>query len=242
MIGRRRGRLVPDGRQARDLARSWQVISLLLDYPSEDLIGRLPMLRTVLDQLPEGVRVPSSRLCDHLEATEPMQLQRDYVETFDTTRRCCLYLTYFAHGDTRKRGLALVQFKQAYRRCGVELDADELPDHLAVVLEFGAAHDLQVAWKLLNDHRAGLEVLRISLQDRNSPWSDAVVALCATLPELHGDGAEALQRLIQQGPPREEVGLDLTPYAVDPYLSPHRHQQPSQPVNLGARIPVGGQA
>ncbi len=242
MIGRRRGRPAQDGREKAHLAHSWQVISLLLDYPSEELLGRLPLLSSVIAQLPEQVRGPLTRLCEHLGTTEPLQLQRDYVETFDTTRRCCLYLTYFAHGDTRKRGLALLQFKHAYRRRGVELAADELPDHLAVVLEFGAAHDLDLAWKLLNEHRAGLELLRIALQERGSAWADAVIALSATLPALRGEESQALQRLIQEGPPGEEVGLDLTPYALDPHLSSHSPSPSPQQVNLGTRIPVGGQA
>lgn len=238
MIGRRRGRSGPDHRQSAHLASSWQLISLLLDYPSEELVRRLPMLRTVIERLPDQVGRPLRRLCDHLDSTELMHLQKSYVETFDTTRRCCLYLTYFAYGDTRKRGVALVRFKQAYRRCGVELAAEELPDHLAVVLEFGATQDPDVAWKLLNEYRAGLEVLRISLQERESAWADAVVALSATLPPLAGDDAQALQRLISQGPPQEEVGVDLTPYAIDPLLAP----QPPQPVAFGDRIPIGGPA
>ena len=47
------------------------------------------------------------------------ELQADYVETFDTRRRCNLFLTYFAHGDTRKRGMALLRFKQTYLRVRV---------------------------------------------------------------------------------------------------------------------------
>ena len=50
------------------------------------------------------------------------ELQADYVETFDNRRRCNLFLTYFAHGDTRKRGMALLRFKQTYLRAGFELD------------------------------------------------------------------------------------------------------------------------
>ena len=144
--------------------------------------------------------------------------QRDFVETFDHTRRGCLYLTYFTTGDTRKRGVALVRLKQAYRRAGVELTSGELPDHLAVVLEFGATADIEAAWRILNDYRASIEVLRISLQERNSPWADAVVAISRTLPELAGDDAEAIAKLIEQGPPSEDVGL--APYAVDPRLNP----------------------
>jgi nitrate reductase delta subunit len=219
----------------RQLATAWQVVSLLLDYPDEDLLGRLPVVCSAAESLPAAVREPLFRFTTFLESTPLAELQRTYVETFDVTRRCCLYLTYFAHGDTRKRGLALVQFKQAYRKAGVEFDAAELPDHLSVVLEFGAAHDAETAWKLLNDHRAGVEMLRIALADKASPWHDVVLALVATLPDLKGEDEEKMLALIAQGPPSEEVGLDLQPYAMDPRLNP----RPSESVDLGHTIPVG---
>ena len=219
----------------RSLATAWQVVSLLLDYPTEELVGRVPMLESAVAELVPAVREPVQRFLGVVGSRELGALQREYVETFDVTRRCCLYLTYFAHGDTRKRGLALVQFKQAYRRAGVELDTDELPDHLSVVLEFGATADVDVAWKLLNDHRAGIEMLRIALAGKDSPWHDVVLALVATLPELRGDDEEKIAALIAQGPPSEEVGLDTQPYALDPRLNP----RPSESVELGQTIPVG---
>ena len=77
----------------------------------------------------------------HLEATPLRELQEDYVETFDNRRRCNLFLTYFAHGDTRKRGMALLRFKQTYLPSGFELSDSELPDHLCVVLEYAATID-----------------------------------------------------------------------------------------------------
>jgi nitrate reductase delta subunit len=196
---------------------------------------RLPVLGEAVATLPAAVRDPLRAFLRTASATPLGDLQRDYVETFDVTRRGCLYLTYFAHGDTRKRGLALVQFKQAYRRAGVDLEADELPDHLSVVLEFGASYDKDVAWQLLNDHRAGIEVLRMTLAERDSPWRDVVAALVATLPELRGEDADKLAALVAQGPPAEEVGLDLAPYALDPRLNP----RPSETVELGPTIPVG---
>ena len=233
MLGRRRH---PSPRlDDRSLATAWQVVSLLLDYPSEELVERRAMLQTAVAGLPATVREPVCRFLSVVGERELGALQREYVETFDVTRRCCLYLTYFTHGDTRRRGLALVQFKQAYRRAGVELDTDELPDHLAVVLEFGATTDLDVAWRLLNDHRAGLEMLRIALSDKGSAWHDVVLALVATLPELRGDDEEKVAALVTQGPPSEEVGLDTQPYALDPRLNP----RPSDSVELGPTIPVG---
>ena len=92
----------------RDLATTWQVVSLLLDYPDEELLGRVSVVRQAVDPLHASVREPVCRFLAYLGSAPLTDLQRAYVETFDVTRRCCLYLTYFAHGDTRKRGLALV--------------------------------------------------------------------------------------------------------------------------------------
>lgn len=221
------------------LATCWQVVSLLLDYPTEELLGRRPMLESAVATLPRPVRDPLGRFLATLGSRALGDLQRDYVETFDTTRRGCLYLTYFAHGDTRKRGLALVQVKQAYRRAGAELVHDELPDHLCVVLEFGATTDVDGAWRLLNDYRAGVEMLRIALADKGSPWHDVVLALVGTLPELTGDDADQVASLIAAGPPSEDVGLDTQPYALDPRLNEHNNPRPSESVELGPSIPVG---
>ncbi|MEI2714359.1 MAG: nitrate reductase molybdenum cofactor assembly chaperone [Nocardioides sp.] len=205
--------------------RIWAACSALLDYPSDELVENLD---EVAGLVPAGSDLEA--LVEHYRRTPLRDLQRDYVETFDHTRKCALYLTYFAYGDTRRRGVALVEFKQAYRKAGVEWDEaeGELPDHLCAVLQFGATLDADGAWKLLNDHRAGIEMLRLALtswrnDDRTtgSPWAHALIALCATLPELQGDQADAVRRLVEQGPPGEQVGLDGYggPTAPDPALA-----------------------
>jgi nitrate reductase delta subunit len=107
-----------------------------------------------------------------------------------------------------------LRFKQTYLRAGfplVETGEDaELPDHLCVVLEFGATVDQEQGRRLLLDHRAGLELLRLALRDAGSPWAGAVEAVTATLPVLRGDERDAVRRLAAEGPPEEEVGL--SPY------------------------------
>ncbi len=210
-------------RPAPDIAPVWAAASALLDYPTQLLIDSLDEVTAVLSQpaLPGASELAG--LAAYLRSKPLPQLQQEYVETFDHTRKCALYLTYFAYGDTRRRGVALVRFKQAYRSGGMVWDDDcgELPDHLCAVLQFGATIDTEVAWKLLNEHRAGVEMLRLALASwRNhdgsigSPWHAAVAAVVATLPDLAGDEADAVRRLIEQGPPAEEVGL--APY--DPML------------------------
>lgn len=238
---------------AHVIADTWQLVSLLLDYPDEVLVGRLPLLRPVVAALPAEQRGPLTAYLDTLGQTPLGELQADYVDTFDVTRKCSLHLTYFTHGDTRERGVALVEFRQAYRRAGVEFDIDtELPDHLCVLLEFGAAHDRDTAWALLNRHRVGIELLRMALVKRTSRWLPVVEALRSTLPDLGPDDHQALAALIAAGPPKEEVGLDSAPYALDPRLSEHLNPRPdpldlpSDPTPrdtteyLGTTIPVGG--
>ncbi|MBX9245429.1 nitrate reductase molybdenum cofactor assembly chaperone [Actinotalea ferrariae] len=192
---------------------------MLLEYPTTELLERLPLLRGAAAELPSPVREPLDGLLAHLGTTPLPELQAEYVATFDLRRRCSLYLTYFAYGDTRKRGVALVEFKQAYRRAGLELVDDELPDHLCVVLEFASGErdeDREAGLRLLLEHRAGLELLRLALVDGGSPWAGALAAVCATLPPLDGDERAAVERLAAEGPPGEEVGLE--PFAPPSYL------------------------
>ena len=186
----------------------YRLAALLLEYPDEELVGQLPQLRRVVGSLGEPFARQFSGVLDHLESGPLLELAATYVETFDLRRRCCLYLTYYAYGDTRKRGIALLSFKQAYRAAGVDLAADELPDHLCVALEFAATADSEAGRRLLLEHRAGLEVLRLALMDAGSPYAGAVAAVCATLPRLAGPDREAVARLAASGPPAEEVGLE----------------------------------
>ena len=207
---------------AEQLLIAWQSASLLLGYPEEELIGQLAMIRSASERLPERVGDPLRTAVDRLASTPLGELQVDYVETFDTRRRCNLFLTYFAHGDTRKRGMALLRFKQTYLASGFELVdgtefGGELPDHLCVVLEYAATVDLAAGRQLMLDHRAGLELLRLSLRDRDSVWAPVLDAVTATLPPLRGDERDAVRRLAAEGPPEEEVGL--APFAA-PQFSP----------------------
>jgi nitrate reductase molybdenum cofactor assembly chaperone NarJ/NarW len=195
----------------------WQSVSLLLDYPDEDLLARAELLRSASKALPDTIGESIRTFVGHLESTPLPELQADYVETFDNRRRCNLFLTYFAHGDTRKRGMALLRFKQTYLSAGMELDDAELPDHLCVVLEFAATVDQALGRDLILDHRAGLELLRLSLRDMGSPWASLLDAITATLPPLRGDERDAVHRLAAVGPPEEEVGL--APFA-NPQFSP----------------------
>ncbi|MFE9749382.1 nitrate reductase molybdenum cofactor assembly chaperone [Saccharothrix saharensis] len=197
-------------------ATAWQVQSLLLGYPDEQSYARLPLLRAATRTLPAPLAVPLHAFLDHMAATPPTDLAADYVATFDHRKRFSPYLTYFAYGDTRKRGMALLRFKHAYRAAGLEPDDGELPDHLAVVLEFAATGDAATGLRLMGEHRAGLELIRLGLRESGSPWAHVLESVSATLPSLGRHEHEAIARLAAEGPPEEEVGL--APFAPPEYM------------------------
>ncbi|GAB1691965.1 nitrate reductase molybdenum cofactor assembly chaperone [Krasilnikovia sp. M28-CT-15] len=211
------------------LTRAWQAQSLLVGYPDEQLYARLDLLERAGATLDDPVGAPLRRFVAHLRRTAPAQAAADYVSTFDHRRRCCLFLTYYAHGDTRKRGMALLRLKQTYSAAGLHLVDDELPDHLAVLLEF-AATDPRPGAELLIEHRAGLELLRLALRDTASPWADVLDSVSTTLPPLGADLRAAVARLAAEGPPEEQVGLAA--FAPPEYMPGPR--PPAAPQPLGA--------
>ncbi|WP_255951205.1 nitrate reductase molybdenum cofactor assembly chaperone [Streptomyces odontomachi] len=198
---------------APDTAAVHQAAALLLGYPDEGWPARLTLVREAIERLPgpgPGT-APLLRFCATVQDTPVLDLAAGYVTTFDRSRRRTLHLTYYTDGDTRRRGAALAALKARYRAHGWQPPEDELPDHLPLVLEF-AARCPDPGSRLLQDHRAGLELLRMALTDRSSPYADVLAAVCATVPEAPPDRAAALA-LARSGPPTELVGL--APYPLD---------------------------
>jgi nitrate reductase molybdenum cofactor assembly chaperone NarJ/NarW len=192
----------------RDVDVVRTLASRLLPYPSQSTVDQLPTYTAVAGSLPQALADPILRFVDYLTVTELLAAQQHYVATFDLKRKCCLYLSYYLNGDTRRRGMALVGFKEVYRSAGLQLQTEELPDYLPVVLEFAVAGDRRAAEDLLGAHRRGLTVLRTALAELGSPYADLVDAVELTLPPPGAHDLESAAVLAVQGPPREEVGLE----------------------------------
>ena len=192
----------------------FKVASVLLQYPTIALFDGLGELARAVGEGPRATREAFGKMVDWLSRTSPDAVAQHYVETFDLRRRCALYLTYYRYGDTRKRGMAMVEFKAAYRAAGLVPAEEELPDYLPMVLDFAAAHPR--GEKLLRAHRADLELLLRALRDAGSPYADVVAGVCAMLPALRRPDLALVRRLAEQGPPGEEVGLE--PFAPPSYL------------------------
>ena len=122
-----------------------------------------------------------------------------YAEVFDWKRRRTLFLTYYTAGDTRNRGMALLAFSDMYRAAGVIPPARELPDHLAVLLEFAATVDEDAGYDQLRKHRTPIDMLH-----------DGSAACLADLRRGHrsrvGDVATGDGSGSEGGPPARHAG------------------------------------
>ena len=196
-------------------ATGYKLASVLLQYPTRALFDGLDELDAAARSAPRAARGHLAAFLAWLRATPPHEVAQHYVETFDLRRRSALYLTYYRHGDTRRRGMALLAFKTAYRAAGLAPAGAELPDYLPVVLDFAAV--APAGEDLLRRHRADLELLRRALHEAGTPYARVVDAVCAQLPRLGRRDLLRVRAAEQQGPPAEDVGLE--PFAPPGYLT-----------------------
>lgn len=209
-----------------------KLTSLLLQYPEPELvagIGELDPAR--VSPASAAQREALGRFLAWYRSLTIDELRQSYVDNFDFDRQRSLHLTYQLHGDSRQRGLALVQIKSVYREAGLDPGEDELPDYLPVMLEFAALAPGRAGADLLDRHRPSIELVRDSLKKAESPWTGLFDVVRDGLPGLTRRQVNRIRRLAEQGPPSEEVGME-------PFAPPE--VMPNQPGDVPLPL-IGGQ-
>jgi nitrate reductase molybdenum cofactor assembly chaperone NarJ/NarW len=186
----------------------FEIASLLLRYPDAAALARDAEIADAAAGLPNRLRAPCERFLAHRRDTPAIDLEGEYVETFDTRRRCTLNVSYYLYGDTRRRGVALLRLKRMYAAAGLVLESDELPDHLPVMLAFAALAPPGYGEHVLQEHRVGIELLLLGLRASGRPHVDVLEAVSAGLPRLGLSQTQAVRKLAAEGPPDEQVGLE----------------------------------
>jgi nitrate reductase delta subunit len=143
-------------------------LARLIGYPDERLLGEARAIGAVLDPCFPGHRL--GRWIDELVASDPIEVQQEYVATFDRGRRTSLNLFEHVHGESRDRGQAMVDLIQVYRRAGLEPASRELPDYLPVFLEYLAVLDADAAREELREIAAIVRSIAAALGQRGSRW------------------------------------------------------------------------
>ena len=181
--------------------------SVLLSYPDEHHIGDLAAVCDALGKLPAGrVRSELAVAAQWLCGMSPMEAAATYVDTFDLRRGVCLHLTYYRHGDTRERGMALTALVDAFREAGFAVVPGELPDYLPALLELAATHPAGAT--VLAEHRMALDALHSALAKAGSRYAGVLDTVRDALPGPTRKDRQALRRYRADGPPSEKVGLE----------------------------------
>jgi len=198
-------------RERRESATEvYRLSSLLLHYPDSALLEAREEIGRVVADLPRSDAVAAlERFLGWWARADGDEIAVHYVETFDLSKRSGLYLTFYSDGDKRERGAALLRLKRLYRAAGLPLEGTtELPDFLPVMLEFAASAPRGRGEIVLREHRAALELLRLSVRELGSPYADVLDAVCDTLGAPSALERATVGRLAAAGPPQELVGLE----------------------------------
>lgn len=181
------------------MALTYRALALYLRYPTEEVQALAAEAQRVVETealVPAPVRRALGKLATELALDDLFDLQERYVWLFDRTRSLSLNLYEHVHGESRDRGPAMVALLELYRSKGLELSANELPDHLPVFLEFLSTLPDTEAASLLGEAAHVLSALGERLHKRTSPYRSVFGALSA----LAADPADAaaLAALMQE--------------------------------------------
>lgn len=102
-------------------------LALHLEYPHDGISVKISKSLEAMEPVKEFAAL--------MRTMEPWMKQEHYVQSFDVSPRCSLYLSVHLFGEESfKRAEFMAGLKEVYQR-GVFHEEAELPDHLAVVLK-----------------------------------------------------------------------------------------------------------
>ena len=202
---------------------SLRVLAALLRYPDAAFRAAVPEMQQALKR---EAALPTARidelcaLLQRLQQADPFAVEADFVDLFDRGRGTALHLFEHIHGDSRDRGPAMVDLQQTYERAGLYLAPGELPDHLAVVLEFASTQPAREARGFLGETAHIARAIFSALQRRQSAYASVLAAVL----ELAGEHAERVDI-----PPEPELDEDWAEPEAFGGCSSAGQSRPEQP-------------
>ena len=162
------------------MANALKIVSLLLSYPSAELLAARDELRAALaaDRLTgDKQKALLAALIDDLGGRDLYDAEERYVLLFDRTRTLSLHLFEHVHGETRDRGQAMVDLAVMYEQQGFDISSHEMPDYLPLFLEYLSTQSAEEVHNLLGQTLHILSALRTRLQKKGSIYANAFLVL-----------------------------------------------------------------
>lgn len=153
--------------------KTFKVLSLLLSYPQAEWVQEMDVLEAVLKEEQKHNGKAAKKMAELLKMmrTETLlELEQNYVGTFDRNPSHSLHLFEHIHGESRDRGMAMVNLIEEYRKHGLDMEADELPDYVPLFLEYLSQLPDTEACDLLGESIDVMALIGRKLKANGSPY------------------------------------------------------------------------
>ncbi|MDO5570067.1 MAG: nitrate reductase molybdenum cofactor assembly chaperone [Bacteroidales bacterium] len=153
---------------------TYKILSILLDYPSsqtknvlDECIGYINK-ENILDK---RSKKNLQQFIDAFKEKDILDWQESYSSLFDCTPVSSLYIFDHVYGDSKMRGMAMVDLKQLYSSEGMDINSSELPDYLPLYLEFlSNLKDINQVYNLTGEIEHIISKIGKSLSSLNSEY------------------------------------------------------------------------
>jgi len=163
-----------------------KALSMMLTYPRKELIDSSQELSNILCQkeskLPKANQKEIQIFLKSFSETSLLNLQENYVDLFDRTPSLSLHLFEHVHGDSRKRGQAMVDLIDIYKENELDVTVAETPDYLPMFLEYLSLIDEKEAKSNLSDIVDILAAVGARLDKRKTGYAAIFNGLIALSP------------------------------------------------------------
>ena len=171
----------------------YEILASSLEYPGEDWNSRLERCKHWLTIQEPDVAVQFIKFQRNVKKLSIEKLQELYTQTFDLNPVCTLDLGYHLFGEDYKRGQLLAKLRET--EAPYELgQANQLPDHLPVVLRLLAKHkDEELRRSLIVELLVpALGKMLEALGKTDNPYRDLIEVISNALKnELPADSADS---------------------------------------------------
>lgn len=205
---------------------SFHALSLLLEYPREDLIEGLDFdeIDRILREEEKNNGGAAETLAPLIEylCTKPLdELEESYTETFEWRHSLLLY--EYVYGEGNVRGQAVADLRGKYATAGFYPDTHIPPDYAPFILVYYALLPQEEAMKSLGRTARIFKTLRENLEKSGSPYALVFRALESMSHLRAPNDASAQPRSpphVPSHPMGEAIERDGTDqYGIEPVIS-----------------------
>lgn len=155
--------------------KTYKLFSILLSYPNTEIKKNIKKYKKIIKD--ENIIKKKSHLklfkkfINFIKKNEIIYLQEYYVETFDKNKNFSLYLFEHIHGDSRDRGMAMIDLLELYKKKKLIINEKyELPDYIPLFLEYLSLINKKKAKKLLKEIKNIISTINKKLKKSNNKY------------------------------------------------------------------------